>query len=203
MDRAIETLMNEHRVIEQVLGSLETFALNLRNEAEADRQTVKDYGDFFRNFADRCHHGKEEDRLFVKMNAYGFPAEYGPIAVMLADHVEGRNHVGALVEVGSGSGPLTPEERENVAFHAMAYVPLLLGHILKEDNILYPMALQAVPAAEMEALADDFEAFEKGIMGEWEHERFHALAEKLVQAYPPDQERMAAGSACTGCPGHM
>jgi hemerythrin-like domain-containing protein len=74
---------------------------------------------------------------------------------------------------------------------------------MKEDNILYPMALQAVPADEMTALADDFEAFERGVMGEGEHQRFHALAEALIESYPPDPERMAAASACSGCPGHM
>lgn len=203
MQRAIETLMNEHRVIEQVLGSLETFALNLRHEAEGERQTVKDYGDFFRNFADKCHHGKEEDRLFARMNAYGFPKEYGPVAVMLSEHVEGRGHVGALVSVGEGSGPLSPSERDGVVEHALAYVPLLRAHIMKEDNILYPMALQAIPAAEMEAMAEDFEAFEENVMGAGEHEKFHALADKLIDAYPPDPARMAEGSACTGCPGHM
>ncbi len=203
MDKAIDTLMHEHRVIEQVLGSLETFALNLRAEADADRATVKGYGDFFRNFADRCHHGKEEDRLFVKMNAYGFPKEYGPVAVMLAEHVEGRGHVGALVAIGQGEGPLSREERDAVVEHALAYVPLLRAHIMKEDNILYPMALQAIPHAEIEAMAEDFEAFEQSVMGAGEHEKFHALADQLIEAYPPDPARMAAGSACTGCPGHM
>jgi len=29
--------------------------------------------DFFREFADQCHHGKEEDRLFVCMNRMAFP----------------------------------------------------------------------------------------------------------------------------------
>ena len=203
MDRAIETLMNEHRVIEQVLGSLETFAHNLQQQADAERELVKDYGDFFRNFADKCHHGKEEDRLFTKMNAYGFPAQFGPVAVMLAEHVEGRAHVGALVTVGAGSGPLTNDERDAVIEHALAYVPLLRAHIMKEDNILYPMALQAIPQAEMEAMAEDFEAFEANVMGAGEHERFHALADRLVDAYPPDPARMAAGAACTGCPGHM
>jgi len=203
MNKAIDTLMTEHRLIEQVLGSLETFADNVAHGAEAGRETARDYADFFKNFADKCHHGKEEDRLFVTMNQYGFPRDFGPVAVMLADHVEGRGHVGALAAIGGGSGPLTQAERDELVEHAMAYVPLLRSHIMKEDNILYPMALQAVPAAVMEKMSEDFEAFESSVMGEGAHERFHKLAESLIEAYPPDPERMAAGSACTGCPGHM
>jgi hemerythrin-like domain-containing protein len=201
--RAIEQLMNEHRLIEQVLASLESFAEQIHSGAEAERGTVKDYADFFNNFADKCHHGKEEDRLFVKMTESGFPREYGPIAVMLAEHTEGREHVGALAAVGGGSGPLTEGERAQIVSHATGYVPLLRAHIMKEDNILYPMAVQTIPPAEFDRMADEFEAFEASVMGEGAHERFHALAEALVAAYPPDPEKMEAGGACLGCAGHM
>jgi hemerythrin-like domain-containing protein len=203
MTPAIESLMTEHRLIEQVLGSLETFAQNISRGADADRETVREYAEFFKNFADRCHHGKEEDRLFVKMNEYGFPRDFGPIAVMLSDHVEGRNHVRAIATVGAGSGPLTDEERASLVANAQGYIPLLRSHIMKEDNVLYPMALQAVPPSEMERLAEDFESFERDVMGEGAHEHFHALAEKLIQNYPPDPARMAQDPSCIGCHGHM
>ncbi len=203
MDKAIETLMHEHRLIEQVLGSLETFAADIASGEEADRQTVREYAEFFRNFADKCHHGKEEDRLFVKMNQFGFPKEHGPIAVMLADHVEGRRHVGALAKIGSGSGSLTSEERDLVVTHSRGYIPLLRSHILKEDNILYPMAVQTLPKDEMGKLSEAFEAFENEIMGAGAHERFHALAEKLIESYPPNPAKMGQGESCVGCLGHM
>lgn len=202
MDRAIEQLMKEHRLIEQVLGSLETFSDNLEHGAGAGRETVKDYADFFRNFSDKCHHGKEEDRLFVVMMAHGFPRDYGPLAVMFSDHEEGRAHVSALFRIGEGTGPLTESEREEVVRHTGAYVPLLRSHIMKEDNVLYPMALQAIPPQEMEKMAEDFEAFEATEMGEGTHEHFHHLAESLIEAYPPNPERMESG-ACLGCAGHM
>jgi len=203
MDGPIQTLMEEHRVIEQVLGSMETFVINLRNGADGDRGTVKDYADFLRNFADKCHHAKEEERLFVKMNEFGFPAEFGPVAVMLAEHVEGRAHVKVIWDIGAGSGPLTSQERDALVSQGLGYVALLRAHIMKEDNILYPMATQALPPAEMEALGEAFEVYERETMGEGEHARFHALADRLVAAYPGDPERMTAGNACTGCPGHM
>jgi len=186
MIAAIEDLMTEHRLIERVLWSFETFAVDLSRGADADRVSVSEYAEFFAGFADRCHHGKEEDLLFVKMNEQGFPREAGPIAVMLSDHVEGRKHVAGLATVGAGSGPLSEEERATVIAHARGYIPLLTSHIMKEDNVLYPMALQALPTAEMEKLGRDFEVFEREVMGEDAHERFHALAEKLIHCYPPD-----------------
>jgi hemerythrin-like domain-containing protein len=201
MSTAIADLMTEHRLIERVLGSLETFAADLVNGVDADRETVREYAEFLSGFADRCHHGKEEDRLFVKMTEHGFPRQAGPIAVMLSDHVEGRNHVAALAAVGAGSGPLAEKERASVIAHARDYIPLLRSHILKEDNVLYPMAMQALPPAEMEQLGHDFKVFEREVMGEGSHERFHALAEKLTEKFPPDPATSASSDSCIGCHG--
>ena len=198
MTAAIETLMNEHRVIETVLGSLATFVEEGGLVRPDARALVADYGRFFRDFADRIHHAKEEDRLFVVMTEHGFPREAGPIGVMLAEHVAGRVHVGGLVEVGAGEGELSGPERAKVALHAEEYVPLLMAHIQKEDNILYPMAERAVPPARMEALAEEFAAFERSALGEDGSGKYLALAAKLVEAYPPDPARMAA-AAGMGC----
>lgn len=203
MHPAIQQLMDEHREIEQVLGALETFSDRLEAGETLDRAAVAKFADFFKNFADRCHHGKEEDRLFATMEQNGFPKEYGPLAVMYEEHVEGRACVKALVETGEGQGALNAAERETVLSAAGAYISLLRGHILKEDNILYPMALQAIRNEEMDRLGEAFEAFERSVMEEGAHARYHALAEELKAAFPPDPVKMAAGSACSGCAGHM
>ncbi len=202
MHAAIAILMDEHRIIERVLGSLETCALAIESGPVPDREILRAYGDFFRLFADRCHHGKEEDRLFAKMAQRGFPTEYGPIAVMLAEHVEGRACVATLVRSGEGVGPLSEPQRIEVVEAARRYVPLLRAHILKEDNILYPMALQALTPAEQDELAESYEAFERDAMGEGEHERLHALAERLCASYPPDPTRVSETSSCFGCSSH-
>ncbi len=199
MEKAIEILMNEHRVIEQVLASLEAFASRLEDEPDA-RSALRDYGRFFREFADRCHHAKEEDRLFAEMVRHGFPREHGPIGVMLAEHEEGRAHVGALVRAGEGTGPLTAAECDSVRYHVRAYVPLLTAHIYKEDHVLYPMASDAIPAGDMDRLAAGFEEHERLEMGEGAHEELHRLAERLIETYPPAPgvERRAGG----GCGFH-
>ncbi|MEW5983220.1 MAG: hemerythrin domain-containing protein [Acidobacteriota bacterium] len=187
MNLAIDTLMHEHRVIEQVLSALDGFAAGIDRGEPADRATVRDFADFFANFADKCHHGKEEDRLFARMTDHGFPRDAGPIGVMLAEHTAGRQHVGALRSIGEGTGPLSEADRRAICFHAGAYVPLLRQHIVKEDSVLYPMAVRAIPEGEFERMAQDFEAFERTVMGEGEHERFHALADRLIARFAPVQ----------------
>src|SRR5438552_5212222 len=149
MARAIDILMNEHLVILRVLGSLEAFVVKVDRGIESERAFLGDYVTFLHNFADKCHHGKEEDILFERMLSYGFPAKVGPLAVMRREHALGREHLNALASVAQGSGLLSQREREAVRNHALAYIDLLRTHILKENNLLYPMALAAMPGSEM------------------------------------------------------
>lgn len=202
MSQAIDTLMNEHRVIEHVLTALESAAHQTREGAPLERARVAEFADFFKNFADTCHHGKEEDLLFKKMVDVGFPREQGPIAVMLFDHTAGREHVGALHAIGAASGALTPLERASFIEHADAYVPMLRQHILKEDRVLYPMAVQAIPPAEMAQMATDFEDFERNVMGAGVHEGFHRLADSLIAAYPVTLSGKPGAHTGCGCGGH-
>jgi hemerythrin-like domain-containing protein len=89
-------LKEEHRVIEKVLNALDAFTLKLERGEEVNAEVLEKSVDFIRNFADKCHHGKEEDRLFTLMTQQGFPKDNGPIAVMLQEHDLGRSFVKAM-----------------------------------------------------------------------------------------------------------
>ena len=199
MQKAIEVLMNEHRLIEQVLGSLETFASEVEGGLAPERPVLVDYGAFFREFADSCHHGKEEDILFQRMTERGFPRETGPVAVMLYEHEVGRGHVSALRQVGDGTGPPTAVETRVVLENAGAFIPLLRAHILKEDRILYPMAVRLLTGPEMDAMEADFAAFEARRRADGSYDRLHGLADRLTAAFRPDPARMAAAARMVGC----
>jgi hemerythrin-like domain-containing protein len=184
VSKAIDVLMNEHRLIEKVMNALEVFTRSATSGQPVDREPLRQFVEFFRNFADKCHHGKEEDLLFASLMDHGLPREQGPLAVMFFEHGEGRAQVKALEEIGMGCGPLSAEETERLVQNAHAYVSLLRNHILKEDRILYPMAQQAIPVEEMEKLADQFNEFEDKAMGKGAHEEYHRLADALTAAYP-------------------
>ena len=81
-----EILSAEHRVIEQVLNCLEKMAAQAEKTGTLDKVSATDAVNFFRTFADQCHHGKEEAHLFPAMEAKGFPRQGGPTGVMLHEH---------------------------------------------------------------------------------------------------------------------
>jgi hemerythrin-like domain-containing protein len=187
MHAAISTLMNEHRVIEQVLAVLEHTAASAEQGAAVDRNRIAEIGEFLAGFADRCHHAKEEDLLFAAMVEAGMPREQGPIAVMLAEHTEGRALVSRLRGIGAGTGPLSAAERASLGADGSAYAALLGQHIAKEDRILYPMALRAMSAEALDRVARAYEQHELAVMGRGEHERLHALADRLIATLPSAQ----------------
>ena len=182
---AIETLMNEHRVIERAIDALAAFADETRRGAAEDRPELSRFVTFIRDFADACHHGKEEDILFKAMVDAGFPSQGGPIAVMLHEHDVGRAFVKRLADLGAQASPWSAGDREALAEAAHGYADLLRQHIHKEDAILYPMAEQHLPPPVQERVDQLCERYEEEKTGSGEHERLHQLAEELVARHVP------------------
>jgi hemerythrin-like domain-containing protein len=199
VQKAIEVLMGEHRLIEQALGSLETYAREIRAGAPPLRAVIADYAAFFRGFADVCHHGKEEDILFRLMIERGFPREAGPLAVMYYEHELGRGHVRAIAAIGAGPGEEAMGDAGELLKHADAFIPLLRQHILKEDQVLYPLALQVLDGPELDAMNGEFEAFEARASADGSYNRLRALAERLSERFRPDPLRMAAAAQTAPC----
>ncbi len=200
MPYAIDELMKEHRLIEELLSSLAGFASRAKNGRPVTRETLRRYVDFFSRYADRVHHGKEEDILFTRMIERGMPSQQGPLAIMYAEHDEGRAEVGALRELGTGDTELSPAEREQLYAHATAYIDLLGNHITKEDRVLYPMAIRVLPADDWELLTRRFEATTSDPLEAATQQELRGLAGEILAANPPAWPSGGAGcSACAGC----
>jgi hemerythrin-like domain-containing protein len=155
----ISELMEEHRSIERLLGSLLRLAATAERFGAEARSRLAAHVEQFRSFLDGFHHGREEELLFVAMQDAGFAPTHGPLAVMLSEHEMGRARVQSLARIGSATGPLSPAELAELREHASAFAAILSAHIAKEDNVLYPMALARLGAAAWEKLEGDARRF--------------------------------------------
>jgi hemerythrin-like domain-containing protein len=178
--RPTDMLSHEHEVILMVCGAAEREARSMRETGRADAERVAKMVDFFRTFADHCHHAKEEDHLFVKMQERGFPRDAGPVGVMLHEHEQSRACVTAVAAHLAAAAAGDAGALAAVADNLLAYASLLRAHIFKEDNILYPMANQALTEADQAELAAAFERVERDEVGAGVHEKYHALAHELA-----------------------
>ena len=64
MYEATKVLRDEHEVILRVLKATEAAANAIESGVDASAQFLSDVVEFLRLYADRQHHGKEEDLLF-------------------------------------------------------------------------------------------------------------------------------------------
>ena len=172
MTGPMDALREEHRVILRALALLELAAGRLaRADALPDgwwERLVAWLG----AFADLCHHAKEERHLFPALVDAGVPSEGGPVAVMLAEHAEGR---GLLEAMRAGE----PARRTEAA---RRYVQLLRDHIDKENGVLFPLAEAVLEEGVQHRLAREFETVEAEQGREASIERAEALVDRFQAA---------------------
>ncbi len=166
-----------------MLRILKEVSKRLNSGEKVELTDIKKIIEFIRSFADKCHHGKEEDILFTEMEKSGIPTQGGPVGVMLYEHDTGRSYVKGMSEAltalkGEESGSIN-----EFCKNAEGYIGLLSQHIEKEDNILYPMAEEAITSDRKIIMAREFEKVEEERLGHGKHEEFLRLVKELEGKY--------------------
>ena len=196
MKPAIKELMDDHQVILRMLKVLNGMCLRVSEAKTVALEDLDAALDFIKTFEDYCHHGKEEDLLFPAMGEVGFPSQGGPVGVMLMEHEQGRAYVKALASALERVKAGETAALKEAARAAAGYSSLLSAHIGKEDNILYPMAMDALPDARWIELKKEFDRVEAERMGPKRREEYLALVERLLLAYPSPEPARPAGGMC-------
>jgi len=140
MSKTSEILSEEHKNILKVVEALNKETEKLKLEEEINKAFFAEVIEFIKNYADKFHHAKEEEILFKEFNK---ACEEGrlhcnPIEQMMHEHEIGRKFVKEMIE------GLEKEDKSKLKNGANGYTNLLKEHIFKEDNILYPMADDAL-----------------------------------------------------------
>ncbi len=92
-------LMMEHRIIERLMPPIRSAVEAGRREGRIDIRFVDRVLDFIRTYADRCHHGKEEDILFKALEGKPLAAEHrATLNELVEEHKMGRQKVRELRE---------------------------------------------------------------------------------------------------------
>ncbi len=180
---ATEQLKEEHEGILLMLKILEKVSSRLESRGKVDPDHPEKIVEFFKVFADKCHHGKEEDLLFPEMEKAGVPKKRGPIGVMLTEHDEGRGYVRGMAEGAARLKAGDPAAGPQFARQARKYIALLRQHIEKENDILFPMGDRVLSPNKQEQLVEAFEKLEREKIGEGTHEAFHRLLHDLQGIY--------------------
>lgn len=150
METPTKILSEEHQHILKVIDALTKECDALESGKSLDKPFFEKAIDFIRNYADKFHHAKEEDILFKELCKDTVQMHCNPVEQMLYEHKEGRNFVTGMEE------GVKEADKDKVIFNARGYANLLRDHIFKEDNILYPMADEALNKKTQQKMLKEF-----------------------------------------------
>jgi hemerythrin-like domain-containing protein len=146
----------EHRNIETVVKALGNIAVAIEKGQPSDVTLLKTAVQFFRVYADKLHHGKEEALFFPMLVKRGVPPQGCPIGGLNHEHVKGRAMVGSLEEWIASYEQKKPGAQDNLVRTLRAIGDLYQNHIWKEDAMVFPMADKILTAADQKELSEKF-----------------------------------------------
>ena len=157
--KLIEKLMEEHRLIEKAVGSFVTFT-NAYENKKTDLKPLKNYAEFFRDYVDAYHHGKEEEMLMPAFVTKEIALDSPPIQMIYNEHNANKEIIDALVEL-SKKDNLESAELEKMKAYALGYCAGIWEHIDKEDTVLFEEANNRFSGVLKKELDVKLDAFEK------------------------------------------
>lgn len=169
----IDALHREHAVILAVLDAIEAEARRAQVSFEVRLGFWLPALDFLEHYTDRDHHGKEDLVLFPALARAGLGTEHGPLATMRAEHEEGHAARARMV------GTLASQDVPGLADAARRYCQSQRRHIEREEQVLFPLALELLDEDATERLRTGFAAHER-LQDEAERERLRRLAAALT-----------------------
>lgn len=134
--------------------------------------------EFFRTFADRCHHGKKEAWFFPTLVHRDVPSQGCPLGGLTMEHEKGRqmvNDFAAAIQTWKSKEVVAPETLVKTLRSLATFYP---SHIWKEDYLLLPLAGRLLTPEDKRELAEKFDAVEHEI-GDEVHTRLEHLAAEL------------------------
>jgi len=173
-------LIEEHGGIMLMLKIMEKVADKLRKGETVKKEHLEKILEFLTNFADRCHHGKEEDMLFPEMCKNLSNKKL--INELLGEHKAARDYIRGVAD---SIGKYEPDSSDAVhmALNMEGYIQLLTEHITKENAVLFPIANNELSEARQEQMEGQFEKFEEEVIGVGKHEEYHGWLEELKKEY--------------------
>jgi hemerythrin-like domain-containing protein len=171
----IGPLMVEHRLIERMIGLIEK-KLELATGDGLDAPFVEKVIVFIRTYADRCHHGKEEDILFHALAKKEMGEEHThTLEELVAEHALARGRVASLEQAVRRMRSGDPTARADVHRMLKDLVDLYPRHIDKEDKRFFIPVMGYFTDDEKNELLHRGKEFDRALV----HEIFRTMVEDL------------------------
>jgi hemerythrin-like domain-containing protein len=176
----IGPLMIEHRLIERMIDVMREELKIFEKEQKLDPQFVEMAVDFIRTYADRCHHGKEEDILFRELGGKKVTDEHRrTMEELVEEHRWGRKTTVRLVEANQRYMQGDRNAMSTVIDCVKSLVQFYPKHIEKEDKHFFIPCMDYFTETEQQSILREEWEFDRSLI----HERYRNMviaAEKAL-----------------------
>src|SRR4030042_7145616 len=168
----IGPLMIEHRVIERLIAVMEKQADRIKRKRLADIDFIDDCIDFLKTYADRCHHGKEEEILFKALKLKNLSEEHAvTLNKVIDDHNYAREVTAKLITAKNKYFNSTSDpDKQIFAFKIYEYLKDLIEfypeHIKKEDKDFFLPCMDYFSDEEKNQMLGQFWEFDRKLIHE-------------------------------------
>jgi len=167
-------LMIEHRLIERMLSVIKGVLAEIESKHEVDPVFVDIAVDFIKVYADKTHHGKEEDILFRELNNKSMTAKDQQIMKeLIEEHVFGRQTTKALIDANTRYRNGDETSLTEIAAKFQILTEFYPKHIEKEDKVFFPSTGNYFTDEEDQAMLAEFWEFDRKMI----HEKYKSLVE--------------------------
>jgi len=174
--KPIGPLMWEHRLIEKMLRFFPGKIDAMEQQNKVDPVFIDTAVDFIRTYADRTHHGKEEDILFRDLAKKTMSGEHARIMQELVDeHISARKTVGRLVEAKERYLQGDEDAVKDVVACLSELAEFYPRHIEKEDKHFFFPCMEYFSKEEQDAMLKEFWEFDRNMI----HEKYRKVVERL------------------------
>jgi hemerythrin-like domain-containing protein len=168
--------MVEHRLIERVLALVRQTLSRIEEQKTLDPVFVDTVVDFIRTYADRTHHGKEEDILFRELKKKDMSNDDRRVMNELIDeHVFGRTVTRELIEANTRHRAGDSSALSVVAAKLSTLIDFYPKHIEKEDKVFFPASRAYLSEEEEQIMLGEFWEFDRNMI----HEKYAAVVQQL------------------------
>ncbi len=170
--KPIGPLMWEHRLIEKMLGVMMRH-MDRAETAKKIHPVIVDVAvDFIRTYADRTHHGKEEEILFRDLAAKDLTADLKKtMQELLDEHVWGRKTTGRIVAAKESYLAGDEEKLTEIISLARELGGFYPRHIEKEDKHFFYPCQEYFSKPEQEKMLAEFWEFDRKMI----HEKYNRI----------------------------
>jgi len=179
----IGPLMIEHRLIERMIRVMERELERIEERQSVEPRFIEVAVDFIRTYADRCHHGKEEDILFRDLKKKELTDEHRQtMADLELEHRWGRETVGRLVNAQGNYGQGDRESLAIIRDCMTQLVEFYPKHIEKEDKHFFLPVMTYLTEEEKKAMLQEEYDFDRTLFHEQYGKRVVQLEREILQA---------------------